>query len=596
MLRWTVSACFALVLVLNAPTGARAQNAEGTWKLTYIANGFENAMAIVKLTAKDGKVSGELVAATPRIANLALKSVTQEGSTLNVTLTNGNFDFVYEANVPAGAPKKLNGSMAQDTNLFPALLTLTEETAIDAKSAAKVLDCPPLQQARALANRAATLRFQAAQSKDAEKKKTLMEEAADADKAAKKQTPMLYREVLEKHADSPAVFEASLGLLRTAQATEAKIEDVKAWATAGAAAAKTYGPRFEADFATQIASVLLGQDAYAKLAIGYARQAEKSLSAKTAPAEQVRVLSIIVRALKSNGEDAEAKTYDVRLVKLETELDRDYMTKMPPFKGTAFTGRTAKSDKAAFMELFTGATCPPCVAADLAFDVLQKSYKPTDLVLIQYHVHIPGPDPMTNLDTLARWDYYRKAYPGKVGGVPSSIFNGSPQGGGGGGVANAEKKYEDYRKIIEPLLEADAGANLTASAIRKGDRVNIQVNVDKLTGAGTDKKLRILLAEETVRYAGSNKIRLHHNVVRAFPGGVEGKALTEAASKHNASIDLAELRTGLNKYLSEYEATVRPFANPARPMEFANLRVIAFVQDEMTHEILQAVQVRVETK
>ena len=48
------------------------------------------------------------------------------------------------------------------------------------------------------------------------------------------------------------------------------------------------------------------------------------------------------------------------------------------------------------MELFTGAQCPPCVAADVAFDVLEKTYKPADLVLIQYHLHIPGPDPLTN--------------------------------------------------------------------------------------------------------------------------------------------------------------------------------------------------------
>ena len=99
-----------------------------------------------------------------------------------------------------------------------------------------------------------------------------------------------------------------------------------------------------------------------------------------------------------------------------------------------------------------------------------------------------------------------------------------------------------------------------------------------------------------MRYAGSNKIRLHHNVVRAFPGGVEGKALNEAASKHNASIDVGELRGTLNKYLTEFEAGGRSFANPARPLDMVNLRVIAFVQDDMTHEILQAVQVEVEAK
>ena len=48
------------------------------------------------------------------------------------------------------------------------------------------------------------------------------------------------------------------------------------------------------------------------------------------------------------------------------------------------------------VELFTGAECPPCVAADLAFDALGKTYKPTDVVLLEYHLHIPGPDALTN--------------------------------------------------------------------------------------------------------------------------------------------------------------------------------------------------------
>jgi len=385
-------------------------------------------------------------------------------------------------------------------------------------------------------------------------------------------------------------------LLRTAKANEAKADDVIAWAGAGVNAAKAYGPRFEVEYASQVATALLGQAGYAKLAITYARQVEKTLTPKSSADDQVRVLSLVLRALKANDQTAEAKTYDLRLAKLETQLDDEYMAKMPPFKGAAFTGRKGKSDKAAFMELFTGATCPPCVAADLAFDVLQKTYPRSDLVLIQYHMHIPGPDPMTNPDTLARWDYYAKAFPEDIRGVPSSIFDGKPQGSGGGGVAQAENTYNAYREIINPLLEIDAGAKLTAQAVRKGERVNINVGVTGVNNPGKDKKLRILLAEETVRYAGSNKIRLHHNVVRAFPGGANGTALTEAASKHVASIDLGELRGSLDKYLTDFEATVRPFANPARPLEMTNLRVIAFVQDDMTQEILQALQVVVESK
>ncbi len=72
------------------------------------------------------------------------------------------------------------------------------------------------------------------------------------------------------------------------------------------------------------------------------------------------------------------------------------------------------------MELFTGAQCPPCVAADVAFDALLQTYKPTEFIGLQYHLHIPGPDPLTNNDSEERQKYYGSA----IRGTPSTFFNG----------------------------------------------------------------------------------------------------------------------------------------------------------------------------
>ncbi|MSQ93241.1 MAG: hypothetical protein EXR98_01650 [Gemmataceae bacterium] len=585
----------ALLLAASAPVAA--QDVSGTWKLSYVTNGaFEQTTAIIKLKRDGDKTTGELVAGNPRLLNLTLKSVGQDGSLLRVVLNNGAVDMVFETAVPKEVGKHLKGVVAIDSTLYPAWLSATDEATLDAKSTVRLFDCPPMQQARTLANRANTLRIQAQLSKDPEKKKDLLRQAADADKTAKAETPKLYREVLAKHADSPAASEAALILIRAAQSSGAKSEDVKAWAAAASSAAKGYGSRWQGEMAAQVAVALLGQDGHATLAVEYARQAERSLNPQSSASDQVRVLSLLAWALRKTGADDEAKKFDGRIAKLDDVLDREYLAKMPGFKGAVFEGRKTKSDRAVFMELFTGAMCPPCVAADLAFDVLQKSYKPSELVLIQYHLHIPGADPLTNPDTEARWAYYTKAYPKEVRGVPSSIFNGKPRSGGGGGIANAEKKYGDYRGVIDPLLEEPSGAKISAQARRDGDRIEIFVKVADLAEPDPNKKLRILLAEETVRYVGSNKIRMHHNVVRAFPSGVAGMALTEAASRHKASINLAELRGSLTKYLDDYQANVRPFFNPARPLDLSQLRVIAFVQDDITREILQAAQVEVKTK
>ena len=136
--------------------------------------------------------------------------------------------------------------------------------------------------------------------------------------------------------------------------------------------------------------------------------------------------------------------------------------------------------------------------------------------------------------------------------------------------------------------------------MRDGDKLDIQVNV-ALKNADDDKNLRVVLVEQSIRYPsvqyrGKDGVRLHHNVARAFPGGVAGKPLSEAVSKHIVTVDIGELRKQLAKHLEDAFdergrlLTVPP---PATLLKLENLRVIAFVQDDNTREILQAVQVDV---
>ena len=282
------------------------------------------------------------------------------------------------------------------------------------------------------------------------------------------------------------------------------------------------------------------------------------------------------------------------LAKLDAVLDAEYLKSVPPFKPTAYAGRKDQSaNRVAVMELFTGAQCPPCVATDAAFDALMKTYKPADVVLIQYHVHIPGPDPLTIPESVARFDYYRKEFPEAVRGAPTSVFNGKPQAGGGGAMTASENKYNQYTGVIDPLLEKTTAVKVAGKATRAGDKIDIQLEVTE--GAGDDMKLRVLVVEESVKYVGGNQMRFHHHVVRAMPGGAGGVAITDKTFKHTATTDLAEVRKELTKYLDEYGKT-RPFSKPDRPMEMKELKVIALVQNDKTKEIVQAVQIEVEGK
>ena len=259
------------------------------------------------------------------------------------------------------------------------------------------------------------------------------------------------------------------------------------------------------------------------------------------------MVAILARAAKLAGKADIARAAETRSAGLESRLDQEYRKKVPPFAPEKFAGRKdPKADHVVLMELFTGAQCPPCVAADVAFDALLETYQATELIGLQYHLHIPGPDPLTNKDSQSRQQYYGDV----VSGTPAVFFNGHPHASGGGPMQLSEAKYKQYRRIIDTQLEAAKEATIHVSATRTGDELKIAaqatvtrkrianerrpapakgVNGDAENARKTESRprprLRLALTEESIRYIGINKLRYHHHVVRDFPGGLEGREL-----------------------------------------------------------------------
>src|SRR5262249_38716652 len=158
-----------------------------------------------------------------------------------------------------------------------------------------------------------------------------------------------------------------------------------------------------------------------------------------------------------------------------------------PFKPDKFGGRKGKGSRVAVLELFTGAQCPPCVAADTAFDAALKTYGPGEVVLLQYHLNIPGPDPMANPETLARARYYADAFEG----TPTALLDGKLGPELGGRKQEAEASYKTLRKALEAALERDAGAEVKLAVSRKGDKLDIQAEVSGLKKPGDKVRLRL---------------------------------------------------------------------------------------------------------
>jgi len=594
---------FALaVAVLVAPAPAAAPDITGNWIFTTITSTSDSNLCILKFETKDGKPSASVVfspenvvttVAGLRATETSVAVTVKQVRKLQGRLRTSEYAFV---GVRGQDAKVVLGSTGTERFRNRAKLSATGKETLGKDELLIPISLPePMIKVRQLNNKALIAATTAAREKDAAKKKELQKEAAERRREADEKIPALYREVIDKHIDSPAALDAALTVLRGTVRNKLSAQEAVRFVKVVQEKGAPFGPLFVGVSLAPIAELLANQTGLEAVALAAIEPAAKAMTDDHSAAIQSLVLSAYQTALARAGKAAEAKAISARVAKLEAKIDAEYLKSMPPFKPIAFVGRKDSSaNQVVMMELFTGAQCPPCVAADLAFEALENSYKPTELVLVQYHMHIPGSDPMTNPDSVARWEYYREHHPDGIRGVPTSLFNGKPATGGGGPLAASESKFKQYVDVINPLLEKTSAVKLAGKATRSGDKLAIAVEV--ANGDGNDMKLRLLVVEEVVKYAGSNGIRFHHQVVRGMPGGADGIAIRDKVFKHSAAVDLMDVRAGLTKYLEEYlaENPNRPFARPDRPTEMKVLRVIAFVQNDKTGEIVQALQLEVE--
>ncbi|MFC2167820.1 hypothetical protein ACFLRW_02465 [Acidobacteriota bacterium] len=168
-----------------------------------------------------------------------------------------------------------------------------------------------------------------------------------------------------------------------------------------------------------------------------------------------------------------------------------------PFHPAHFSPEPGWAGKAVLVELFTGSECPPCVAADLGFEALMHSYPTQYVAILEYHLHIPRPDPMTNPASLDRAAYYGARS------TPSTFFDGENKLGGGGGRANSESKYDQYYAEINSRLYAEPDVLLKLEAVLSGNVVKINYEADKVMD-NVDFNVALVQGEE--KYAGANGI------------------------------------------------------------------------------------------
>jgi hypothetical protein len=401
------------------------------------------------------------------------------------------------------------------------------------------------------------------------------------------------QEGLRKYAGNPTNYLFYTEILATAEASGLPADEVGELVKNWRAEAEPYGPAWLGEVRLKALKALGLAKPYAEVSLRLAQETDKELGATANPERRAAVAGLLAYAAKLAGKTDIAREAEARAAALESQIDHEYEKKVPPFHPEAFAGRkNPEADSVVLVELFTGAQCPPCVGVDVAFDALLQTYKPTEVIGLQHHLHIPRPDPLANKDTEVRQEYFGD----EVGGTPYILFNGQAEAEGGGAMSDAEARYKQFREVIDRQLESKKGADIKLSASQSGDEITIRAQatlVKKAEPAQSRPRLRLALTEKSIRYVGTNKLRLHHQVVRDFPGGLEGKDLSSGQGQLDVKLSLSGLRREIESYLSDY-AKQRPFPTPLPEIGLENLSVVAFVQDDADKRVLHAVSVPVE--
>jgi hypothetical protein len=562
--RTTIAGLLALAIVILAQQPGRTAESPlaGNWKLSE-AGLQDVALVLLKLSDKDGKVQAEAISSPLLDGTAKVQTIKVDKGVIHLDLkfSGGPLQVTLYPKKGEKEPKVYRGTIKFSGQVILAQLERTEETELDKRKAQTTSEAGKLfLKARAIRD-------------------------------AKEQEEAL-KEVIEKYGDTPSAYQAATMIVAVKARNAEKGDDLRPAAEQVMKLAAGFGPDAETNALLSLAQALSNNEHTAPLAVEYAKKADPTFAKDDLSNRRLGLLKSWATALHKAGKDDEAKELDARVAKFEKDQEEDLIKHPIPFKVDAFKGRKAPSKRVAVVELFTGAQCPPCVAADIAFDAGLQAYKPADVVFLEYHLHIPGPDPMTNADSAARADYYGDA----VGGTPTAFINGKATPGLGGSREASEYRYEALSEAINAALETETPVTLTAKATRKGDKFEVEAEYAGVKPTGEKTRLRFVVVEDVVHFVGRNKQREHHHVVRGFIGKPDGFEVKRARDSQAVMMSVTDLKKTLGDYLEGYTdkfSMAKPFQGKESPLELKHLKVIALIQDDDSKEILQAAQVDV---
>ncbi|MBM4060571.1 MAG: hypothetical protein FJ265_05680 [Planctomycetes bacterium] len=231
-----------------------------------------------------------------------------------------------------------------------------------------------------------------------------------------------------------------------------------------------------------------------------------------------------------------------------------------------------KTGRTVLVELFTGAMCPPCVAADAACDGLLRLYDRDEVLVVQWHLPVPAPEPLVAPASL------RRAEARGVRSTPTVVIAGGEPIAGGGRADAAPDLFRRYREVVDQGLAEPPALAIEGEARRQGRTLHVDATVTPAAGRAPDRwRLHAVLLEQKVVFPGANGMLFHRAVARATLTPAQG-APVAAGRRIELAIDLAEVAQELDALVRSFETEREFLVRPVQPGPEL-LEVAVFVQD-----------------
>jgi hypothetical protein len=175
--------------------------------------------------------------------------------------------------------------------------------------------------------------------------------------------------------------------------------------------------------------------------------------------------------------------------------------------------------------------------------------------------------------------------------------------------AGTQREYDHLKPLVDARLQETPSARIDAQAQRTGAIIKVSVRVDSMTPSPNPRRLHIVLVEDEIRKMGQEGVRFQPNVVRHMAGdSASGFGLlldTTSTASRAYTINLAKVSEMLRKanYQKEGHAWAYHWEGgklttqmppETYTMNRGRLRVVVFVQDTGTGEVLDVVRIPIQ--